>query len=81
MGIHTIGIFRINVIIVFGRNIYAAIFYLFRGYNNMQTNRAGHRCVDNKFHVKEIRSKMYVFCLFTFTILPFIGGEYGPCTG
>ena len=53
----------------------------FRGYNKMQTNRAGHHFLDNKFHVEEIQSKMYVFCLLTFSFLHFVGGEEGPCKG
>ena len=47
----------------------------------MRNNRAGHHFVDNKFHVKEILSKMYAFCVLTFSILHFVGGEQGPCTG
>ena len=47
----------------------------------MQTNRAGHRCVDNKFHVKEIRSKMYVFCLFTLLSYLLLEVNTGPAQG
>ena len=47
----------------------------------MQTNGAGHHFFDNKFHVKKIQSKMYVFRLWMFSFLHYVGGEEGPCKG
>ena len=47
----------------------------------MQTNRAGHRCVDNKFHVKEIRSKMYLFVCLPLLSYLLLEGNTGPAQG
>ena len=66
-----------DVIIVFGSNINAAFFfYLEDIIKCKQTEQVD---IDNKFYVKEIQFKMYVFYLLTFSILHFVGGEEGLC--